>query len=1031
MALPQPRIATVFDSTEEPPARPAPDFRQRLTILFSDLCDSTRLAAGMEAEHSADLMNDLRGAFREAVTSRGGTVNQFQGDALQALFGYPWATEHDCRLAVEAALDVHGRVRTLRERYSEHGAGRLAVHSGIHAGLVLVRPGVEGGSRLELSGTTPGVAKHLSDVAVDDELLVSADALGPISHLFETVEREPVHVKGRAGPLPICGVRGTTPLRTRFQAHVRRGLFPFVGRAAELQRMDRALASAQAGGCQFVLVRGSPGLGKTRLAEEFLRRAEQAGFGIARGDCDGGLGAEPLQPFVQILRARLGVAVQLPADVATGLVRQGLEAIDPALVQRLPELLQALALGTADGSVRSAPETTIDALRDVFVTIARRQPQVLFLDDWQWSDDATRRVVHALCASSELALLLLAASRPADAGEVTLTSVETIDLGPLSDGETAHSIAGLLPDADPFLVEEIGRRSGGNPLFVEELCHYAVRNESRSLDALLGGPAWLETLIESRVARLPRVQHELLAAAAVIGNAVSGSLLEKLTGHALAEQPVQELARQDLLVPSEDAGGLRFKHGITRQVVYAAIGLQQRCAMHRRIADLLLAEGGAQAAAACEALAYHCAGAGDTVEAARYSEVAGDKALAASSLDRAKMHYRAALEMVDRLPSTDQRYRTWRSLIRRLGLSCVYDPMRDDLSLFHRAVDEAQARNDVAGRAYAEYWLAYLHYSLGDASPALAHGRRSLDDATAVGDPWLVQQVRIMLGQALAAAADYENALPLLGDPERLANSPKPTGAGAPPAFAYALAVKASVLGDLGRFGEAEACFDAALAALPLKTHEVEGSILCWRAAVALWQGRFDDAHRHALSAKRVADQVRSLYLYAMALGLGGYAEWKLEPGMAAQRRLADATTWLDRHGKHLFISLNFGWLTEALAASGRMHEARAHAACTLRRARQGDWLGAPMAMRALARAAAQEGAIRAAEQHLARAEAAAHRRTSAHEVACNSLCRGQIDAMAGRRGAARETLDLAERQFAALGMQWHQRQTMRLLDAS
>jgi len=1020
----------VFDSTEDAPAQPVQEFRQRLTILFSDLCDSTRLAARMEAEHSADLMNDLRAAFCEAVTSRGGTVNQFQGDALQALFGYPFATEHDCRLAVEAALDAHSRVRALRERYSVHGAGRVAVHSGIHAGLVLVRPGVEGGSRLELSGTTPGVAKHLSDVAVDDELLVSTDALGPVSHLFNTIEREPVSVKGRERPLPVRGVLGTTPLRTRFQAHVRRGLLPFVGRAAELERLHRVLASAQAEACQFVVVRGSPGLGKTRLAEEFLRRAERAGFGIARGDCDGSLGGEPLQPFVQMLRARLGIATQLPVDVATGLVRQGLEAIDPALVRRLPELLQALALGPADGSGRCAPEKTIEALRDVFATIARRQPQVMFMDDWQWADDATRRVVHALSALRELPLLLLAASRPADAGEVTLTAVEAIDLGPLSDTETAESIASLLPDADPFLVEEISRRSGGNPLFVEELCHFAVRDDSPSLDALQGGPAWLETLIESRVARLPPMQRELLAAAAVIGNAMPGSLLEKLTGHALAEKPVRELARQDLLVPSEDTGGLRFKHGITRQVVYAAIGLQQRRAMHRRIADLILAEGGAQAAAACEALAYHCAGAGDTAEAARYSEVAGDKALAASSLDRAKMHYRAALGMVDRLPVSDQRYRTWRSLIRRLGLACVYDPVRDDLPLFHRAVDEAHARNDVAGRAYAEYWLAYLHYSLGDAGLALAHGRRSLEDATTVGDPWLVQQVRIMLGQALAATAHYEDALPLLGDPQRLPSSAKPTGAGTPPAFAYALAVKASVLGDLGRFGEAEACFDAAQAALPQKTHEVEGSILCWRAAVALWQGRFDEAHRHALGAKRVADQVRSLYLYAMALGLGGYAEWKLEPGLAAQRRLAEATTWLDRRGKHLFISLNFGWLTEALAASGRIEEARGYAARTLRRSRQGDWFGAPMAMRALARAAAQEGAARAAELHLALAETAARRRGSPHEVACNRLCRAQIDAMAGRRGAAREALEQAEPEFAALGMQWHWMQTRRLLDA-
>lgn len=983
----------------------------------------------MEAEVYADLMDDLREAFREAVGARGGAVNQFQGDALQAVFGYPGATEHDCRLAVEAALEVHRQVRTLRERYAPHGAVRLAVHSGIHAGLVLVRPGVEGGSRIELSGPAPGVAKHLSDVAENDELLVSAEALGPTSHLFETIDRPPVLVKGLDKALPVRAVLGTTALRTRFQAHVRRGLFPFIGRGTELERLDRILRGARTGNCQFVLVRGAPGVGKTRLAEEFLRLAEEAGFGIARGDCDGGLRGEPLQPFVQILRARLGVAPQLAADVATRLVRHGLEAIDPELTARVPDLLQVLSLEPAEGGQRD-PVRTIEALRDLFVGIARRQPQALFLDDWQWSDDATRRVVHALRACKDLPLLLLAASRPPDAGEVTLSAVETIDLGPLTESEAARSIAGLLPGADPFLVEEIGRRSGGNPLFVEELCHYATRGDWFSLGTMQGGPAWLETLIESRVSRLPREQYELLAAAAVIGNTVPGPLLERLTGIPLTDPLLDELARKDLLVPSEEAGGLRFKHGITREVVYAAIGLQRRREMHRQVAELLRTEVGAAAGVACEALAYHCAGSGEPASAAHFAEQAGDKAMGASSLDRAKAHYRAALDMLDRLPADATRYRVWRSLIRRLGLACVYDPAHAELPLFDRAVEEARSRDDVAGVAYAEYWLAYLHYSLGAADLALRHGHRCIEAAEAVGDKWLVAQGRIILGQALSASARYDEGLSFLGDPQRLHSGAKPAGAGNQPGFAYALAVKASVLGDLGRFDEAEGCFEAALAALPRKTHEAEGSILCWRAAVALWQGRFDDAHRHALGAQRVADQVRSLYLYAMALGMGGYAEWKLEPGLGALRHLADATAWLDQRGKHLFISLNFGWLAEALAASGRMDEARRYAARALRRARQGDWLGAPMALRALARAAAQDGAAREATLHLKLAESATHRRHSPHESACNRLCQAQLDVIAGRRVEARDTLEQAEREFDRLAMQWHRTQARRLLES-
>lgn len=1005
--------------------------RRHLTILFTDLSDSTRLSALMEAETYAALLDDVRLAFMVAVRSRGGTINQFQGDGLQALFGYPQATENDGRHATEAALEVHERVRGLRGTYSAHGAADLSVHTGIHAGSVLARQGDEVAGRFELFGPAPGLAKHLSDSADADEILVSEETLGPGRHFFDARDRGPVTLKGREEPLAILRIESRSALRTRFEAHARRGLLPFIGRKAELQWLAQALDRVEGGEPAFKAISASAGVGKTRLCEEFLRRAAESGWSVFRGYCESDLSAEPLQPFVQMLRAHFRVPSGTASASAAAAIEQGLAAIDSRLLVHRTELLQTLSISAdpagASDLQRIAPERILAALQDLFAALSRLRPRIVFVDDWQWADDATRQVVHAVRGLVGARILLLASTRPFEFGDAQLSAIDVLELGPFSDAEAEATISELLPSADPFAVGAIRRYSGGNPLFIEELCHSAAGvGTHAALDSVQGGSAWLETLIESRIARLPKEQAEVLSAASAIGTVVPTWLLQSLTGCDEGHPLVRGLAEYDLVFRGEEAGTLRFKHGITRDVVYSALGLQKRRNMHKRIAELIHArtELGAEAEA-CEALAYHHAGAADYAEAARYSEMSGDKAMAASSIVRAKAQYRAALDMLDQLPPVPGRYEAWRSIVRRLGLASVFDPSRKELELFGRAVARARDHRDAAGLAYAEYWLAYVNYALGESRAAVEHCDLALRAATEQGDVRLVAQVRTTLGQALAAAGDYAGALVLL-DEAAIKRVQKP-GARVDPGVAYSLACKASVLGDLGRFAESQACFDAALGALPGRGHEVEASVLCLRSGVNLWQGRWEAARDDATAACRIAERVRSLYLFAMSRGLGAFAEWKLEPGPRPLRDIADSVSWLESRDKNLFVSLQHGWLAEALVASGRGAEARAYAARALRRVHSRDWSGAAMAERAMARLAADRADWRGATRHLRLAAKVAGTRSSAHEVACNDLCSAQIALARGDHQDAATGLDRAIEAFGKMQMPWHLTHASRL----
>lgn len=978
----------------------------------------------MEAETYAHMLGEVRRAFCLAVEARGGVVNQYQGDGLQALFGHAETSEDDARRAAEAALEVHAAVRALRERYSSEGAAALSVHSGLHAGQSLVRPGDDVAGRVELFGAAPGIAKHLSDTAERDEILASEETLGPAVHLFGTSAPFGVLLKGRSAPLLVRRILSSGAHRTRLQAQAQaqaqRGLMPFVGRGAELARLQALHRDVLVHGPRFAIVSGSAGTGKTRLIEQFLRQAAAAGSAVLRGACEAELSAVPLQPVLQMLRSLLQIAPDVSGAAGAPAVAAGLAAIDPALLGCRTELLQALSMTSPAAHARPvAAEQTVRALMAVTQALARRGPLVLFIDDWQWADDATRQFVRTVLAARPPAggdtqpLLLLAASRPAQPGEIDAAPAERIDVAPFSDAEARATVAALLPAADPFLTRHIVRQAGGNALFLEELCHFAAHDAgSAALQPQQSGPAWLETLIAARVARLPPEQRRVLDAAAVIGVQVPAWLLGQLTGCDAAHPTVAALAAQDLLFPAEEAATLRFKHGITRDVVYGALGLQARRAMHRRAAALLAEPGDAVAEAqACEALAYHCSGAGEHARAARCAALAGDKAMHASSIDRAKAQYRAALEQMDRLPAAPELYGRWRSVVRRLGMAAVFDPARADVRWFERAAVLAREHEDGPGLAFAGYWRAYVSYALGETRAAARHCSAALAGAEAAGDTRLALQVSALQGQALVACGEPAAAERLL-DAVLARLLPTP-GGGERPALglAFTLACRASLLADRGDFDAAHAGFEHALAVLPGPGHQVEGSVLCLRANVHLWQGRWAQAAADAAAAERVAERVRSLYLLAMGRALGAWAAWAavteqaehVAGGDTARRALhslQEATGWLIAGDKQLFVSLNHGRLAQALAAAGEHAPARRHAALALRRWRGGDPLGAPTALRAMARAAVADGRQALALRRLALADCMAAQRDSAHESAANKACRAQLG-LAAAAGSA------------------------------
>ena len=1050
-------------SIQQSPREPTSARRLHLAVLFSDLSDSSALASHLEAEDYLELLARVRDCCRGAVEKQQGLVVRLQGDGLLAVFGYPQGGEDTARRATEAALDLHAGVARLRAAQGLR-LPPLQMHSGIHAGLTLVIQGDFERGRLDLLGEPPNIAARLCEQAEAGEIWVSQAALGPELHQFEHRPVQRLQLRGLAEPLPAVCITRRGQVLTRLAARERQGALPFIGREDELLALRHLLSQAAAGQARTALVHGSPGVGKTRLCEALIAEARQQGWRIHRGYCDGHLHGELMQPWMQLLRACFGQAELSPQDqlpTAPDLAAL-LQALPPELQADAAEWLEALRPQARPRGAGQSWRDWLPRLPALLRALGRQQPQLVFLDDWQWADQASQQILEHLLRQAGLPLMILLTSREAELGPVqNRGDFQAIALGPLSLQDCRGAIAQLLPGLDPFLVERIHAQGGGNPLYIEELCHCAAQLPRGQLAQRLEEPGpsqaawsalelpWLRSLVEARLERLPAGPLALLKTAAVIGPHLPLWLLQRLCGED-TEDALACLASHDLLYPAETPGQLRLKHGITREVVYQLVGGPQRRELHRRIAERLMAaqaaaqaaDPGGDAADWQSTLAYHHAHAGNWPEAALHAEQAGERAEQGAAPDRAQHFYRLALDALEQCPPGTEGYAAQVRILQRLGLACVFDPSPEDLPYFDRGWTQARRRNDPATMTLTVFWRGYVAYALGMTQAAVVHLREALlgleQLSAAAGPPgranaWIpmLVQAQATLGQALAAAGEYEAALNLMDSAIAIKRQHR---SGARPAVgsAYTLACKAAVLGDWGTFDEAAECFAEARQAIYGAGHEVEGSVLCLLALVQLWQGRWAEAQQSASQALQIAQRVRNLYVFGMSRALLSRAQWRQsEPGSVAATRalqaLEDALQWLQSRRKRLFGSLLHGWLAEAYGSQARPAEMRHQAAQALRRAREGDLLGAPTALRALALAAARGYLLHPPERYLAQAQALARRRGSLHETALNRLCQAEVLALQGDAPGALQQLDAAEPPLRRLGMDWHLEQLRRL----
>src|SRR6516225_3348248 len=383
--------ASIQTASPIAPAAEAAGERRYLTVLFCDLVDSTGIAAKLDAEEWRDLVNAYLDHASAAVTEMGGHVAKKLGDGLMALFGYPLAHENDAERAARAALSIQRALADLNRKNAGIGKPELKIRIGLETGPVVV----DGAG--EVYGDVPNTAARVQALAEPSAVLMTAQVQHQVAGLFVAEERGSYELKGVPEPVTLFQlVRASDGGR---RSGVRQ-LTPLVGREEEIAMLMRRWERARRGDGQLVIIVGEPGLGKSRLIEEFHARLRETPHTWLEWSCSQLLQNTPLHPIAESVRLRFGrsdlSAEQRLAELETSLSQVKLDPVENANL--LAPLLD-IPLSSERAPSLAAEELRrrqLTALTAWVLAGARAQALVLAVEDAHWADPTTLDLLRAL-----------------------------------------------------------------------------------------------------------------------------------------------------------------------------------------------------------------------------------------------------------------------------------------------------------------------------------------------------------------------------------------------------------------------------------------------------------------------------------------------------------------------------------------------------------------------------------------------------------------------------------------------------------
>jgi class 3 adenylate cyclase/tetratricopeptide (TPR) repeat protein len=643
--------------------------RKLATVMFVDLVGSTDLIAAADPEVVRRRVGRFFDQVSHCVTTHGGTVEKFAGDAVMAAFGVPLQHEDDAERAVRAALATLDRVGDLG----------LDVRIGIEAGEVVA----DESESTFATGEAVNLAARLEQQAGTNEIVIGPTATRLVRDLFDLEPLAPLELRGWREPIVasrvVCALEMGRPMRSLSA--------PLIGRESELELLENTFArTVRDERATLVTIYGEAGVGKSRLAREFVDGLERAT--VLRGRCLPYGEGVTYWSIAEMVKSSAGISDDDPIEQAFEKLRNTCE--DEAVADLL-----GLAAGVLDAveSERSQQEIAW-AVRTWTEQLAAAQPLVLVFEDVHWGEEPLLEVIEHLAAWVRTApLLLVCLARPElldvrpGWGGGRLRTV-TLELESLPHEEGATLVRELAAEVDvPVDVEAVLEKAEGNPLFVEETIRALAERADGRQERI---PDTLQALIAARIDRLPPTSRRLVQRAAVMGRVfVRGALAHLSPDVEDVDAVLDDLLFRDLVLHEERSAisgeqAYKFKHVLIREVAYAGLSKGSRADLHLLFAEWLRERAGEELV---EILAFHLDQAARLLaeldgatppelaeEAASALTHAGRRALSRESFASARKLLVRAVELA---PTLERRYFAARAAWRLGDMTAVIVEMED------------------------------------------------------------------------------------------------------------------------------------------------------------------------------------------------------------------------------------------------------------------------------------------------------------------------------------------------------------------
>ncbi|MDT5017297.1 MAG: hypothetical protein QOD39_3457 [Mycobacterium sp.] len=633
---------------------------KQVTVLFADVVRSMDIVAALGPERMRELMAELVNRSEAVVRRFGGTLNQFTGDGIMALFGAPKSLEDHAFRACLAALDIQQEVQRLAVEVSRRDGLELRLRIGLNSGQVIA--GDVGSSSVGYTaiGAQVGMAQRMESVAPPGGVMLSASTAGLVENDFGLGPRELVRIKGSEELVPARQL-----LSVGGEHRIGRQDSRLVGRESQTTTIARILDQSFDGGGAVITVSGPPGIGKTRLVRESVATAESLGFEVFSTYCESHTRDISFHVVSRLLRGVFGIG-GLASGAARSQVRSKIGGASAEDLLLLDELL-----GIRDADV-PLPELSPDARRRrlidliTMLSLARGEPAIYVIEDAHWIDGVSESMLaDFVSAISRMRATVLVAYRPEYQGALSrVAGTECIQLAPLSDSQIGELLTELLGEDASVggLSRVVADRAAGIPFCAEEIVRdLAERGE---IEGERGGyvcvrevhdvhvPATLQAAIGARIDRLTPGAKRTLNAAAVIGARLRADLLARML-----DSPDLAPLIQAELVDQVSFGGdaeYAFRHPLTQKVAYESQLMTVRSDLHRRVAAIMQHTDAASTGEGAAIIATQYDAAGDLRSAYEWNMRAATH-YGARDIRAARGRWQLALRAADGLPDGPDR----------------------------------------------------------------------------------------------------------------------------------------------------------------------------------------------------------------------------------------------------------------------------------------------------------------------------------------------------------------------------------------